>query len=128
MDDHLGAGLQCILQSEVAAVHGGLRRWKLFSRRGTGIDWAAVAVGAAVVAIVVAVNGEQIAAFPVQPIEPAEHLAQVIVNPVAVGVGEPARASQHTDPVCDGVQVRPAGSVAVDIAVAASWSTSICLG
>jgi hypothetical protein len=51
------------------------------------IDWAAVALGAAAVAIVIALVGELIAAFPVQPIESAECLAQVIVNPVAIGVG-----------------------------------------
>jgi hypothetical protein len=36
MDDHLGAGLKCILQAEVAAVHGGIRRWNLFSRAADG--------------------------------------------------------------------------------------------
>ena len=58
--------------------------------------------------------------FIEEAIERAEHLAQVFVNPITVVGAESALVGQHTDPVGDGVQVRPAGCVPVPMLSRAS--------
>ncbi len=110
LDDHLGAGLEFIRRPEVtqytAASGDGNCRAGRTTRKPECHRYRCDITGFAVIVS----DGGLVMTFIKKAIERAEHLAQVIVNPVAVGVGEHALVGQHTDPVCDSVQVHPAGS------------------